>query len=244
MNGAPLDAVEQYLSQLAAEERPAAVTLTIRQLVGRAKQHVVAAAILAYEAKVGEFYRVVRKPDGTAYASAKEYLADVLDTGERMAERWAAVGGLVQGLPPAERPVIEQAIGAVGISKAAIVVTALERVRSHQERLAWLERARTEPADQLQDSVNAAFQTGRRREATDDNDDSAERPSRFLASLLRHVPEDARAEVRLFFARGRRVARLEDTDPDLKDVAVLLFALRQCAREWGLVEAQLREGAS
>src|SRR5215470_9497967 len=149
-------AVAHFLAEFIGPERPQALHLALKQLRQRTEPDRVLACELAWEVHASGYWSQLRDDHDRPYESEEHYFRDVLAlTSWRTAYKRLAIGRMLSRLGAAERPAVRAAIAEVGVAKAAMVATAIERTG---EWARWVALARTLPAVTLQMRISEELQ--------------------------------------------------------------------------------------
>jgi hypothetical protein len=151
----------------------------------------------------------------------------------RTAYKRLAIGRMLTRIGMAERPAVRAAVAEVGVAKAAMVATAIERTGEWE---LWIALARQLPAVTLQLRVSEALQAQPRgREPLSAGE-------RFRRAVLSAMPDiDVMEVVERFFELGRRVVGTDHA------IGIFLAGCRECLADWEVhthqdTEAPTRHG--
>jgi hypothetical protein len=212
-------AVARFLAEFTGPERPQALHLVLKQLRQRTEPHRVLACELAWEVHASGHWSQLRDDDDRPYESEEDYFRDVLAlTSWRTAYKRLAIGRMLSRMGAAERPAVRAAIAEVGVAKAAMVATAIERTG---EWARWVALARVLPAVTLQMRVSEALQAQPRGR------ESLALGERFRRTVLSAMPDiEAMELVERFFELGKRVVGTDHA------VGIFLAGCRECLADW------------
>jgi hypothetical protein len=212
-------AVALFLEEFTGSERAQALHLVLKQLRQRTEPDRVLACELAWEVHASGYWSQLRDDHDRPYESEEDYFRDVLAlTSWRTAYKRLAIGRMLSRIGADERPTVRAAIAEVGVAKAAMVATAIERTG---EWARWAALARALPAVTLQMRVSEALQAqprGREPLALGE---------RFRRAVLSAMPDiEAMEVVERFFELGRRVVGTDHA------VGIFLAGCRECLADW------------
>src|SRR5262245_14270030 len=219
-------AVARFLAQFPDAARAEAVHLALRALRARVEPDHVLACELAWEVHTQGYWSQLQGEDGRPYESEEHYFREVLGLASwRTAYKRLAIGRLLTRFAEPERTALRTAVAAAGLSKATVVVPAIERLGDWST---WLAQAAQLSTVLLQARVTAALQAlPRGRELSPPGE-------RFRRTVLAAMPDiEAMEVVERFFELGARV--VGSGHP----VGIFLAGCRECLAEW---EVQVARG--
>lgn len=198
-----------------------------------ARHEIVDGLLRQHVQRIGEsFLEIARLADEVAqhayyakydYLSVDDYMEDRFGIRPRTLARYRSVLDALAALPEGQIQEARVALTGVGIHKAAILAPVLQTEEAGRWQK-WVSFAESATEDALQEKVSRALGAKPRGLL-------GERGSRFYKTLLRFVPEDAKAEVETVFALGQR--RINPQQPQtVNPVEVFLCMVREVAVEW------------
>ena len=212
-------AVARFLADFTGQDRIDAIHLVLTQLRRRVEPDRVLACELAWEIHTGAYWSQLKDAEGRPYESEETYFREVLGLASwRTAYKRLAIGRMLRRFEASERPLVRAAIAEVGVAKATLIASAIERTG---EWAAWVELARRLPAVTLQLRISEALHARPRgREPLPPGE-------RFRRSVLSAMPDiEAMEVVERFFEVGTHVVGTDHP------VGIFLAGCRECLADW------------